>query len=205
MPTGHHLASEAREERSKRKSHGATFISRLPHLLTWQLFSESLKPCTHRELPVQNGDPIRGGEKNHAQDKTKSCHFSTESLFITPPFSSKIRFAVLTTVVLMLDHACYIRFSDSLLLTCLVHAFFPSICLRKIRVHSWSLLLCSHNHLDFDLLFSSLRDFSSCMLFFLSICIRKKPAGPTCVVSSVPLHMGNRLQKSASKRWGGGF
>ena len=34
VPTGHHLASEVFEERSKRKSHGATFISRLPHLLT---------------------------------------------------------------------------------------------------------------------------------------------------------------------------
>ena len=153
---------------------------------------------------MQNGDPIRGGEKNHAQDKTKSCHFSTESLFITPPFSSKIRFAVLTTVVLMLDHACYIRFSDSLLLTCLVHAFFPSICLRKIRVHSWSLLLCSHNHLDFDLLFSSLRDFSSCMLFFLSICIRKKPAGPTSAPTSVPLRVAAGSKHLLRKDEGGG-
>ena len=34
VPTGHHLASEVFEERSKRKSHGATFILPLPHLLT---------------------------------------------------------------------------------------------------------------------------------------------------------------------------
>ena len=77
MPTGHHLASEVFEERSKRKSHGATFISRLPHLLTWQLFSESLKPASHRELLFQNSDPIRGGDKRKAKSKTKSCSFHT--------------------------------------------------------------------------------------------------------------------------------
>ena len=90
------------------------------------------------------------------------------------------------------------------LLICLVHAFFPSICLRKIRVHSWSSLLCSHNHLDFDLLFSSLRDFSSCMLFFLSICIRKKPAGPTSAPTSVPLRVAAGSKNLLRKDEGGG-
>ena len=99
--------------------------------------------------------------------------------------------------------------------TCLLHSIifcWPPWCMHVSLAYACEKSVCTldicisvHTIILISIFFFHSSRFFSCMLFFLSICIQKKPAGPTSASSAVPLPWGSRLQKSTSKIWGGGF